>query len=141
MYAFPKHINISITITHLLLVHYFSPSPFSPVEEMTAILHFYLYSSTGLFIFFSVPFSILLFNFAKMRWVLWVPYYLLSFIKFDTFYDTLLSSLRITVTKRSIIRAIMQIRTALQNKSIMNEKGEKRTALMYHVVCPDLLRP
>ena len=42
---------------------------------------------------------ILLSNFVKMHWVLWVPYYLFSFIKFDKFYETSLSPLHFPVTK------------------------------------------
>jgi hypothetical protein len=42
---------------------------------------------------------ILLFNFVKMHWVLWVPYYLFPFIKFDKFYDTFLSPVHFTITK------------------------------------------
>jgi hypothetical protein len=39
------------------------------------------------------------FNFVKMHWVLLVPYYFLSFIKFDTLYDTFLSPFHFTITK------------------------------------------
>jgi hypothetical protein len=42
---------------------------------------------------------ILLFNFVKMHWVLWAPYYLFYFLKFDQFYDTFLSPLHFTITK------------------------------------------
>jgi hypothetical protein len=42
---------------------------------------------------------VLLFNFVKMHWVLWIPYYLYCFIKFDKFCDTLLSPLHFTITK------------------------------------------
>jgi len=54
----------------------------------------------GLFIYFPSFFHESCFLISlKCIWVLWVPYYFFSFIKFDSFYGTFLSPLHFTITK------------------------------------------
>jgi hypothetical protein len=46
-------------------------------------------------------------------------------LRFDKFYDTFLSPLRFTITKRSRNRTTLQIRATFQDRSIKNKKKNR----------------
>jgi len=94
--------------------------------------------------FFSQFFPcILLSNFVKMHWVFWVPYYFVSFIKFDKFYDTFLGPLHFS-SYQNVQETAQRYRFTPLFKTVasgMKIRAEDRTVVTYHVARPDLLRP
>jgi hypothetical protein len=78
------------------------------------------------------------FNFVKIHWVLWVPYYLFSFIMLDKFYDTLMSPLHFTVTETPQQTAQHYRFTPLFTRSTRNEKNGREADVGYLSHCTSI---
>jgi hypothetical protein len=80
-------------------------------------------------------------HFLKTLWVLWVPYYLFSFIKFDKFYDTFLSPLHNYKNAQETAQHYRFAPLFKTDGTGTNRREEERTVVKCHVARPDLLRP
>jgi len=83
----------------------------------------------------------------KMHWVLWAPYYLFSFIKFDKFCNTFLSSLRFHSYQKKPQQTAQHYRLAPRGEASGMERRWRRVTLYVHTcsgrnrTVPLMLRP